>query len=350
MRDLSLAEVSLSALSPPGLLAAALVDAAREAEDGEPVPRRSQRARLPVLEAWRCERLIHKRPPGSEMPEIDAVELNLAPRPATAPIRELSLTSLQVPLPAMDGRIHEVIGLRGRALDSRTYALPYRSRGRALTVLLRPARGLLHVLEGKIRCFVGCVEVEASLCEGDTRVLRREDAEAFVELAEGSVQGARFRWVRIWKPPPITEAVAVSPSDALAGSAALPPLEAPAGLAEEAPPPQRQQGEEGALVQPLQEGEAAEAEEDAAELPPPAAVAEAAPADAEALREDVEVNGLPEAPQAAPPEAEEEAPAAGAEVEAPPAGAEGEAPAAEAEEGAPEGDPRAPAAESEAME
>eukprot|EP00929_Paragymnodinium_shiwhaense_P101174 TRINITY_DN64045_c0_g1_i1.p1 TRINITY_DN64045_c0_g1~~TRINITY_DN64045_c0_g1_i1.p1 ORF type:complete len:366 (+),score=83.37 TRINITY_DN64045_c0_g1_i1:91-1188(+) len=61
------------------LLLSAVTSSAVVVKHEQPTGRRSQRVRLPVLESWRNERVEYERLPGSLLPTVRSVVLNMAP-------------------------------------------------------------------------------------------------------------------------------------------------------------------------------------------------------------------------------------------------------------------------------
>lgn len=191
IRALAIAEVPLAALAGT---------APRYSRDWP------QRIRMPVLEAWRNERLIYKRPPGSVVPEVCAVAVNLGPRPDDVAPRQLGCTALQVPQAWPEGgNCGEVAGLSGPVIESRSFTLPAtRGARQPCTAALGQACGLLHVHEGAVRYLLvgGAGEVgtgHVELFAGDTAVLSKGSMELLV-VAGAAAQpcsGARFRWVHV---------------------------------------------------------------------------------------------------------------------------------------------------------
>jgi len=189
-RALVLASVPLAALAVP---------TPRAASEGS--RQRPQRQRYRPLETWRNERVSYSRPEGSLTPTVSALQLNMSPRPDGTPSRDLGCAALQVPEQSSEstGAV-EFVGLAVPGVfESRVFTLPARpARQRPYTVALRPARGILHVLEGSVRCEGELGEVELSA--GDTAVLRGSLSEALVAPSSATA-AARLRWVLLVRPP-----------------------------------------------------------------------------------------------------------------------------------------------------
>jgi len=159
--------------------------------------KRPQRTRYEPLQTWRNERIRYKRPAGSMLPEVDGLELNLSPRPAAVPPRSFVLAALQVRDQPFDIRGGVVEGLMTSALKSLVFTLPPRlaRQQQPVTVKLAPALGVIHILEGTVRCALrGGSNEEIELRVGDSFVLRGDSKEALV-AAKGP--GARFRFVQV---------------------------------------------------------------------------------------------------------------------------------------------------------
>lgn len=164
---------------------------------------RSKRCRMKPLETWRNERVIYKREPGSQMPSIAAVELNLSPRPTQDPPRSLGLIAVQPPPPLMRKdeplRNLEFIGVQSKAFSSQVYNLPFR-RSSPFTVALE-GTGILHMFEGSLRYTSqeGSKD-EGLLCQGDTMLVQGRLVVGPAGKANASTEGtlgARFRWVKV---------------------------------------------------------------------------------------------------------------------------------------------------------
>lgn len=236
-RALAMVTVPLAALAPPALgvhrssgrasAAAAekeVVDGARAGSTATP-RQRPQRQRFPPLEAWRNERVVYCREPGSPAPGVAALQLNLAPRPDRAPPRDFGCTGLQVP---DSDSVAEIVGLSSERVDSRVFTLMARPAGRRPhVVLLQPTRGLLYVLEGRARVCEGD-HGEVELEEGDTAVFQGRASKVLVAPAlPGRGVGVRFRWVAIRRPaaaaeqpPPLQDVDVELASSRAAGTAA----------------------------------------------------------------------------------------------------------------------------------
>lgn len=164
---------------------------------------RSKRCRMKPLETWRNERVVYKREPGSQMPTISAVELNLSPRPAQDPPRSLGLIAVQPPPPLQTKgeplRNIEFIGVQNKSLTSQVYALPF-LRSSAYTVALEGV-GILHVFEGSLRyTSQEGFKDEGLLHQGDTMLVHAKLVVGPAGTANASTEGtlgARFRWVKM---------------------------------------------------------------------------------------------------------------------------------------------------------
>eukprot|EP00930_Biecheleria_cincta_P004810 TRINITY_DN105743_c0_g1_i1.p1 TRINITY_DN105743_c0_g1~~TRINITY_DN105743_c0_g1_i1.p1 ORF type:complete len:508 (-),score=62.81 TRINITY_DN105743_c0_g1_i1:133-1656(-) len=164
---------------------------------------RSKRCRMQPLETWRNERVVYKREPGSHMPAVVAVELNLSPRPAQDPPRSLGLIAVQPPPPLrVKGeplRNLEFIGVQNKALSSRVFALPLR-RSSTYTVSLEGV-GILHMFEGSLRyTSQEGFKDEGMLHQGDTMLVHGKLVVGPAGTANASTEGnlgARFRWVQV---------------------------------------------------------------------------------------------------------------------------------------------------------
>lgn len=162
-----------------------------------------KRCRMQPLETWRNERVIYKREPGSHMPSVAAVELNLSPRPAQDPPRSLDLIALQPPPPLMTKdeplRNLEFIGVQSKAFVSQVYNLPFR-RSSPYTVALE-GTGILHIFAGSLRyTSQEGAKDEGLLRKGDTMLVQGRlvvgPAGKATASNEGTL-GAQFRWVKV---------------------------------------------------------------------------------------------------------------------------------------------------------
>jgi len=164
---------------------------------------RSKRCRMQPLETWRNERVIYKREPGSQMPTVSAVELNLSPRSAQDPPRSLGLIAVQPPPPMqMKGeplRNLEFIGVQNKSMSSQVYALPFR-RSSPYTVAVEGV-GILHVFEGSLRyTSQEGFKDEGMLLQGDTMLVHGKLVVGPAGTRNASTEGtlgARFRWVKM---------------------------------------------------------------------------------------------------------------------------------------------------------
>jgi len=181
---------------------------------------RPRRRRLPPLESWRNECLVYERPRGSKAPEVAGVTLNLGPRAATDPPRQLGFTVLQAPLAQEEPleREKEFVGLATPELETRIFTLPL-GGSRPRTVKLPPARGQIYVIDGAVRCaYEGDpVAAELRLLAGDTALLREESravlvAPAELEGGEGHGSVARFFWIRLKVSEPAAAAKVIAKS------------------------------------------------------------------------------------------------------------------------------------------
>lgn len=164
---------------------------------------RSKRCRMKPLESWRNERVVYKREPGSQMPTVSAVELNLSPRPAQDPPRSLGLIAVQPPPPLhMKGeplRNLEFIGVQNKSMTSRVYALPFRKNS-PYTVGVEGV-GILHLFEGSLRyTSQEGFKDEGLLHQGDTMLVHGKLVVGPLGTPNASLEGtlgARFRWVKM---------------------------------------------------------------------------------------------------------------------------------------------------------
>lgn len=169
---------------------------------------RPRRCRIRPLDAWRNERLVYERVPGSLMPTVAGAELNLAPPKVYSdrPPRQLDVTTLQVPAVVPERRSTSAIqfkGLAGAALESQVFSLPgWVGQGTPKTVLLEaPEGGLLYVYEGAMRFAAehAAIDQEVELRTGDCVRLQGRRRQVLVAPARRAdcSSGARFILVRV---------------------------------------------------------------------------------------------------------------------------------------------------------
>jgi len=176
---------------------------------------RPKRMRFQPLEAWRNERVLFERPPGSMVPVVQGVMLNCGPRSGISPPRRLSVHVKACMLEAISVEMLEAAhsiefpGTVEEAVTSRILAFPAWETGpRPHTVRLpEVASGLLHVLSGRIRmAFEGVSgqgEDETILGQGDFRSLRADLRAILVAVAglPGQSAPASIRCVMVRNPP-----------------------------------------------------------------------------------------------------------------------------------------------------
>mmetsp|Transcript_72007 Transcript_72007/g.150440 ORF Transcript_72007/g.150440 Transcript_72007/m.150440 type:complete len:625 (+) Transcript_72007:39-1913(+) len=162
---------------------------------GEARNTRSKRLRIPTLEHWRNESVRYRRLPGSPMPEIAGIQLNLAPRPDTVPLRNLGALLQAKPGRAVDRSAgYEAVGVPGTAFQSSIFTLPVRtSKAQERSVRVGPALGILYVAQGSIRCHMD--GRARNLKPGDTLCFNDTEKTAVIEPSDDDA--ASFRFIRV---------------------------------------------------------------------------------------------------------------------------------------------------------
>lgn len=167
---------------------------------------RPKRRRMPPLEFWRNERIVYERLPGQECMGIRSVVLNRAERPADAP-RALDTASHCMPLRALQPEVQEGTaaiceGISTSEVQTHVLSLPAQgARKSPITLMLpssgpdggRASKGILHVLEGRIRCARAGTELEREFCRGDSAKIQCGQEAAALVAAAGT-EGAKLHW------------------------------------------------------------------------------------------------------------------------------------------------------------
>eukprot|EP00927_Polykrikos_kofoidii_P009075 TRINITY_DN13766_c1_g2_i1.p1 TRINITY_DN13766_c1_g2~~TRINITY_DN13766_c1_g2_i1.p1 ORF type:complete len:933 (+),score=150.71 TRINITY_DN13766_c1_g2_i1:1285-4083(+) len=215
-RGSAFAEVPLAAVAAQSAAETAFAMLSRGKSAARPVSLRpaSKRCRMRPLEAWRNERLVYERPPGSKLPHVAAVSLNCGLRDST--VRRLPVCQLQA-TPVPQSTSAELFGLSNDGMKSCIVSLPAwdrRKQREPFTVALwgtgseriaARSQGFLHVLDGEVRFaqegLDGTGQDEIKLRKGDSSALTCNGRPWLVASTEEARSGARLLWVVVEDSP-----------------------------------------------------------------------------------------------------------------------------------------------------